>query len=442
MEGSTHVSEADVHSIPASVIRKVMVASFVGNFVEWYDYAVYGYLASIIAVVFFPESNPTAGLLMAYGVFAISFIIRPLGGLFWGSYGDRVGRRGALAWSILIMSGATFVIAFLPTYKMVGMLSPGLLLLVRIVQGFSASGEYGGASTFLTEYAPKGKRGLYASVVPASTAAGLLFGALLIAVMTGVFSDTFMETWGWRLPFLLALPLGYIGRYIRLKLEDTPLFTAEMDKHDVPSTPLKELFRGHWKAIVVGFLVTLLNAVGFYLVLSYLPTYLAEEVGVSDTQAFWASTIQLALYIFFIFGMGMLSDRWGRKKVLIMASIMFAVFTVPIFMILGNSGFFMIVVGECLLALFLCMNDGTLPSFLCEIFPTHVRYSGFAFVFNSGNALFGGTAPFIATALIAATGNKLMPAWYLVGAALIAGITMLFAKETSKISLTAVKDTV
>lgn len=429
--------------MPMSVVRKVVIASFVGNFAEWFDYAVYGYLASIIAVVLFPESDGTAGLMMAYGVFAISFIVRPLGGLFWGRYGDKAGRRGALAWSILIMTGATFLIAFLPTYEMVGLLSPILLLILRIIQGFSASGEYAGAAIFLTEYAPTGKRGLYASVVPASTAAGLLAGSLFVAVMTMIWPSqdpsSFMYVWGWRIPFLLALPLGWVGRYIRLRLEDTPLYRQEMEKHDSenPPTPIKDLFKYHPRQMIAGFLVTLLNAVGFYTVLSYMPTYLSVEVGIDKAMAFTASSVSLFAYIFFIFGMGKLSDHFGRKKVLISASICFAIFTVPIFMVLDSAKSIVAVIAvECVLSLFLTMNDGTLPSFLSEIFPTNVRYSGFAFVFNSGNALFGGTAPLICTALIAATGNKLMPGWYMVAAALVAMIAMSFCRETSKISLT------
>ncbi|QYB05833.1 MFS transporter [Rhodococcus sp. USK10] len=413
------------------VLRRVVAASFVGNFVEWFDYAVYGYLATVIAVVFFPEAAPTTGLLATFAVFAISFVIRPIGGLVWGHFGDKIGRRTALSLSILIMSASTFCIGLIPGFDQIGYLAPVLLLLVRMVQGFSAAGEYAGASAFLAEYAPDRKRGLFTSVVPASTAAGLLFGSLIAALLTAVLSTEQLNGWGWRLPFLLAAPMGLIGRYIRLKLEDTPKF-QEMEQKVEANAPLSILFTHHRRAIVIAFGVTCLNAVGFYLILSYMPTYLSEVLHVGHTASFVAASIALACYIVFIFGMGALSDRFGRKRVLIGASICFAVFTVPLFSVLGVAGIVGVVVIQIVLCAFLTMNDGTLPTFLSEIFPTQVRYSGFAFSFNTANALFGGTAPFVATLLIEVTGNPLAPAWYLVAAALVAMGSMLMARETSQ----------
>jgi MFS transporter, MHS family, proline/betaine transporter len=416
---------------PPAVLRRVVAASFIGNFVEWFDYAVYGYLASVIAQVFFPESSPATGLLATFAVFAISFVIRPIGGLVWGHFGDRIGRRTALSLSILIMSAATFCIALIPGFHQIGYFAPALLLIVRMVQGFSASGEYAGASAFLAEYAPDRKRGLFTSVVPASTAAGLLFGSLLVALLSAVLSTDQLNSWGWRLPFLLAAPLGLIGRYIRLKLEDTPKF-RELELREHTNAPLSLLFTKHRRAIAIAFAVTCLNAVGFYLILSYMPTYLSEELNVGHTASFVAASITLACYIFFIFGMGALSDRFGRKRVLIAASICFVVGTVPLFSALGSVGLVGIILIQIVLSAFLTMNDGTLPTFLAEIFPTQVRYSGFAFSFNTANAVFGGTAPFVATLLIKLTGSNLAPAWYLVAAAVVAMVAMHLARETSR----------
>lgn len=427
---------APVESATGGVLRQVVAASFIGNFVEWFDYAVYGYLATVIARVFFPESSPTTGLLAAYAVFAISFIIRPIGGLVWGHLGDKIGRRNALSWSILIMSVATFCVGLIPGFSQIGYAAPILLLLIHMVQGFSASGEYAGASAFLAEYAPERKRGLLTSVVPASTAAGLLFGSLLAALLTAVLSTEQLDSWGWRLPFLLAAPLGLIGRYIRFRLEDTPKF-QEMERNiNVESnTPLAILFTRHRRAIVIAFGVTCLNAVAFYLLLSYMPTYLSEQLHVDETASFVIASITLACYICFIFGMGALSDRFGRKRVLIAASICFVVGTVPLFSALDAFGLVGIALIQIVLAAFLTMNDGTLPTFLAEIFPTRVRYSGFAFSFNAANALFGGTAPFVATLLITLTGSNLAPAWYLVVAALVAMVAMLAARETAQAPL-------
>lgn len=418
-----------------STLRRAATASFVGNFVEWFDYAAYGYLAAVIAVVFFPAADKTTGLLAAFAVFAISFIVRPIGGIVWGHIGDRYGRRNALSLSILIMSGATFCIAFLPTYAQVGMLAPLLLLLIRLVQGFSASGEYAGAAAFLAEYAPDRKRGFYTCLVPASTAAGLLFGSLFAAGLYAWLDSEQLHAWGWRIPFLLAAPLGLIGRYIRLHLEDTPKF-REMEKalehkEAQHKAPIRELLGAQRRRVLVAIGVTCLNAVAFYLILSYMPTYLSTEMGMGETDSFLASTVSLATYIVFIFLMGMLSDRFGRKTMLVAASLLFLALTVPLFTALQGQTFAFILLIQIAFGLMLAMNDGTLPCFLAEVFPTRVRYSGFAFSFNTANALFGGTAPFIATWLISQTGDKLAPAWMLVGAAGVALLAMLCSRETA-----------
>ena len=427
------IAQAHVIDPPtAQTRRKVVMASFIGNFVEWFDYAAYGYLAAVISTVFFPETDKTTALLATFAVFAISFLVRPLGGIVWGHIGDKVGRKAALSLSILIMSGATFCIALLPGYAVVGVLAPVLLLLVRVVQGFSASGEYAGASAFLVEYAPPKRRGLYASVVPASTATGLLLGSLIAALLTGVLSDGQMHDWGWRLPFLLAAPMGLIGRYIRLKLEDTPVFRALEKDDDVAAAPVLETIKKNRRPLIIALGAAVLNAVAFYVLLSYMPTYLSQELGFGASESFLATTIALAAYIGFIFFTGMASDRFGRKKMLITASVLFIVLTVPAFMLLDGAGFLLIVIIQVVLGGLLTLNDGTLPSFLSELFPTRVRYTGFALSFNLANAIFGGTAPFVATLLIAWTGNDIAPAWYVVAAAVVSLSAVLASRETSR----------
>ena len=419
----------------AQTRRKVVMASFIGNFVEWFDYAAYGYLAAVISTVFFPETDKTTALLATFAVFAISFLVRPLGGVVWGHIGDKVGRKQALSLSILIMSGATFCIALLPSYAAIGVFAPILLLLVRVVQGFSASGEYAGASAFLVEYAPPKRRGLYASVVPASTAAGLLLGSLIAALLTGVLSDAQMHDWGWRLPFLLAAPMGLIGRYIRLKLEDTPVFRALEKADDVAAAPVLETIKKNRRPLIIALGAAVLNAVAFYVLLSYMPTYLSEELGFGASESFLATTIALAAYIGFIFFTGMASDQFGRKRMLIAASVLFIVLTVPAFALLDGASFLLVVIIQVILGGVLTLNDGTLPSFLSELFPTRVRYTGFALSFNLANAIFGGTAPFVATLLIAWTGNDIAPAWYVVAAAVVSLCAVLASRETSRAPL-------
>ncbi|MQT58825.1 MFS transporter [Pseudomonas sp. FSL R10-0399] len=416
-------------------LRRAATASFLGNFVEWFDYAAYGYLATIIALTFFPQTDAATGLLATFAVFALSFIVRPIGGLVWGHFGDKYGRRSALAWSILIMTVSTFCIGLLPGYNHIGLWAPALLLLIRLVQGFSASGEYAGASAFLAEYAPQGKRGFYTSIVPASTAAGLLFGAVFVAGLHALMTVENLHDWGWRLPFLLAAPFGLVGRYIRVSLQDSPKF-LEMEKRleakeCATHAPIRELLTVHRRAVVIGIGVTCLNAVAFYLLLSYMPTYLSTEMGMSESDSFIASTVSLATYIGLIFLMGKLSDRFGRKTMLVAASVLFLLLTFPLFGMLGNPSLMVILMIQIAFGAILAMNDGTLPCFLAEIFPTRVRFSGFAFSFNIANAVFGGTAPFIATWLIQLTGNKIAPAWYLLAAAAVALIAMLASRETA-----------
>jgi MHS family proline/betaine transporter-like MFS transporter len=410
----------------------VVTASFIGNFVEWFDYAVYGYLAVTITAVFFPESDPQTGLMLTFALFAISFLVRPIGGFIWGHLGDRIGRRTALSWSILLMSMETFCIALIPSYAAIGIWAPLTLLALRLVQGFSASGEYAGASAFLVEYAPANRRGLFAAVVPASTAAGLLLGSLIAALLTGLLDAQQMSDWGWRLPFLLAAPMGLIGRYIRTKLEDTPVFRELAAEDQAVKAPVTDLFTKHWRSLLVACGAVLLNAVGFYVILSYMPTYLSQEIGLDATLSYVATTVALLTYIGFIFLTGMLSDRLGRKKVLISASILFIVLTIPAFSLLGTGNFLVIVLVQILLGALLTLNDGTLPSFLAEMFPTKVRYTGFAVSFNLSNAIFGGTAPLVATWLIATSGSDLAPGWYLMAAAAVSLVAVSLAAETSR----------
>ncbi|MEG0027242.1 MAG: MFS transporter [Raoultibacter sp.] len=415
-----------------SVIKKVALSSFLGNFIEWFDYATYSYFAVIIAKVFFPTEDPAVALMQTFGVFAISFLLRPVGAIFWGSLGDKKGRKWALSTSIFLMTGATFMIGLLPGYGTIGLLAPLLLLVFRMVQGFSASGEYAGAATFLAEYAPSNKRGVYCSIVPASTAVGLLVGSMFATAMYGFLDPAAVEAWGWRIPFLLAGPLGLVAHYIRTRLEDSPTYTAMrkvVEKSDEAPHPIRDLLRNHLRALVISFGAAMLNAVGFYTVLTYLPTYLFEVVKMDHAQATLITTICLVAYVVFIFGMGHLSDKFGRKRMMITACVAFIAFTVPAFMLLNTGDFIVVLIVELCLCAILTVNDGTLSSYLTETFPTEVRYSGFALSFNMANALFGGTAPFIATALISATGSGLAPAWYMVGVSCVALVAMILSHE-------------
>ena len=438
----------DPHAIPEEekhkTLKRVTFSSFLGNFIEWFDYASYSYLATVIALVFFPGEDRMVATMMTFGVFALAFLVRPIGAIFWGNMGDKKGRKWALSVSILLMSGSTFLIGCLPGYAAIGVAAPILLLLLRVVQGFSASGEYAGAATFIAEYAPKNHRGFYCSMVPASTATGLLVGSLFASFMYSVWGadSTFMVDWGWRIPFLLAGPLGYITHYIRTHLEDSPVYEIMQEQLQKQGRqverPIRTLLKRHPRKLIVSFGACVLNAVGFYAVLTYLPNYLEVTLNYDAAPASLITTITLVVYIGFIFLSGRISDRFGRKRMLIGACVGFIVFTVPAFMLLGTLNFWTILIVELVMCLILTVNDGTLSSYLTETFPTDVRYSGFALSFNLANAIFGGSASYISFWLISVTGSDIAPAWYMVGIACIALVAMILSHEHTGKDLTEV----
>lgn len=413
-----------------SNLRKATVASFVGSFIEWFDYASYGYMVSILAVVFFPGDDHITGLIAAYAVFALSFFIRPFGGIFWGWLGDRTGRRKALSYSIITMSVATTLIAFLPAYKDAGFISPLLLVLARTVQGFSASGEYAGGAVFLYEYAPDNRKGFYTSLIPASTAVGLLFGSLFVTGLYLTLSTEALQSWGWRVPFILAAPSGFIGWYIRTKVDDSPSFRRSIQSSR-KNISIRLLFKEQKIKILIGWGISCLNAVAFYLLLSYMPVWLITYQGVPEKYSFIISTAILVLYIFMVISMGWISDHSGRKLMLIVASGCFIVFSLPFYMIINNhnDNLFLIAIMYCALVAFLAMNDGTASCFLCDLFPVQFRYTGFAFSFNCANTLLGGTTPLMSTELIKWSGSPVSPVFFLIFSAVIALLSITLNKN-------------
>ncbi|MDY6076855.1 MFS transporter [Mobiluncus sp.] len=415
------------------IVRRALTCSFLGNFAEWLDYGSYAYLATVIAVVFFPEGDPAVTLMSTYAVFALSFVARPIGAFVWGYLGDKKGRKWSLTVSILLMTAATSAIGLIPSFNAIGYAAPILLLLLRLLQGFSASAEYAGAAVFIAEYAPKNKRGLYCSLVPASTATGLLVGSFLATVLNATLSAEMMQSFGWRIPFLLAFPLGVVVLRMWLKLEDSEIYRNMVknlnETGQKRKSPLRLLFTKYWRQTLISFGVSSLNAVGFYMVLTYLPVYVETVVKLNKVTADLITNATLVLYISMIFFAGKLSDHFGRKKLLISACLGFIVLIIPGYMLLNTKIVVVILIVELVLAFVLTLNDGTLSSFLSETFPTEVRYSGFAVSFNLANAIFGGTVGLVSTFIIKATGNPLSPAFYMVGVSFFALVCMVFAKE-------------
>ncbi len=431
-----------------AMLKKVVFSSFLGNFIEWFDYASYSYFAVTIGLVFFPEGDPLVNTMSAFAVFALSFLVRPIGALFWGNMGDKKGRKWTLSISILVMTTATFLIGCLPSYTSIGFVAPLLLLLCRCVQSFSASGEYAGASTFIAEYAPKEKRGLYVSAVPASTATGLLIGSFFATAMFAAFGGSnadFVVSWGWRIPFWIALPLGWITNYIRTHLADSPVYeqmraAAEGSGATAETkTPVRDVIFKYPKTTLICFGTAMLNAIGFYAVLTFMPSYLETVLLYDAAHAGTITTIVLVAYIAFIFMSGWISDHFGRKRMLTIAAAGFIVLTVPCYMLMSSMQFFVILLAEIVMAILLCINDGTLASYLSEQYPTEIRFTGFAFTFNLANAIFGGSCSMICLWLVNVTHNELAPAFYFIVIAVIALIAILCSREHSDVELTEVK---
>ena len=382
---------APVAHEPHSDLKRVAASSFLGNFIEWFDYATYTYFAITIGQVFFPGSEVNSTL-MAFAIFALAFIFRPLGAMFWGSMGDKKGRKQSLAISVLLMSGAAFLIGCLPSYQAIGLASPILLLVLRSVQGFSVAGEYSGAAVFLAEYAPPEKRGRYCSLVPASTATGLLAGSTMALVLKMVLPEAAIIEWGWRIPFLLAGPLGFIAHYIRTKLEDSPAFVKMEEGNKEAEHPTHLVFKKYRKRLLSSVAATMVNAVGFYLVLTYLPTYLTSYTSMEASQAQLATDIALIAYLLIIFGSGTLSDKVGRRRMLLTACVAFIVLSIPCFLMLGTASLPIVIVAELIMCVTLSLNDANIACYQAEMFPTEVRYTGAALGSNIAYVVFGGAA--------------------------------------------------
>jgi MFS transporter, MHS family, proline/betaine transporter len=420
-----------VQDVDQSLMRRALAACAIGNATEWFDYSTYGFLAIILGSVFFPSEDPTISLLSSFAVFGVAFAIRPLGGVFFGPLGDKYGRQRILAFTIILMAAATFAAGLLPGYATIGIWAPILLVFLRLVQGFSAGGEYGGASTFMAEYAPDDRRGFWTSWLEFGSLTGYLMGAGLVTLLTVVLSDDAMSSWGWRVPFLLGGPLGVVGLYLRLKLEDTPNFKALEEAGEVEETPLKDTFTYAWRPMLLLLGIMIIGHIGNYVLLAYMVNYLQNTMNVGGTTALLITFIAIVFMLAVIWRVGTLSDRFGRKPVLAAACVGFIVFAYPAFWLISLGNWPTTMLGMLILALCQVLILGTIPSTLPALFPTEVRYTGFAVSYNIAAAAFGGTAAFVAGYLVSATGNNFAPAFYLMGAAVVSLIPVLLSPETA-----------
>ncbi|WP_409435670.1 MFS transporter [Mycobacterium sp. SMC-14] len=416
------------------LLRKAIAASAIGNATEWYDYGVYAVVATYLTEAFFPDTLGNLGTMLG---FAVSFVLRPLGGMIWGPIGDRFGRKSVLVATILLIAVATTLIGVLPTYASAGWWAPGLLIALRVVQGFSTGGEYGGAATFMAESAPDDKRGTYGSFLEFGAVGGFVLGSAVVLALEAMLSHEQMAAWGWRIPFLLALPLGALGLVLRSRMPETPVFTECVACDAINGSAwdrLVDLLTNYTRPILVTLaLLVALNIIDYTLV-TYQPTYLHASAGLDERSRTAVVLVgELAMMACIPFA-GAWSDRIGRKPLWRGSLIGFVVLALPMYWLMGQ-GFTCALVGFTVLSVLFAGPLATVAATFPAMFPTQVRYAGFAIADNAAVAVFGGTAPVLADSVIERTGWQLFPAAYLVLAAVIGLVALRFLPETLGCSL-------
>jgi MFS transporter, MHS family, proline/betaine transporter len=421
---------------PKPVLHRAIAASALGNATEWFDYGIYAYGVVYLSAALFPGEAAEATL-FALSTFAISFLVRPLGGLFWGPLGDRYGRKTVLALTIVLMSAATVGVGLIPSFDTIGFWAPALLVILRMIQGFSTGGEYGGAATFMAEYSPDDRRGFYGSFLEFGTLAGFSFGALLMLGFSLLLGEQAMYDWAWRIPFFVAGPMGLIGLYLRSRMEDTPIFREIEAHHETEpamSTELRHLLTRYWRPLLtMGGLVVALNVVN-YTLLSYMPTYLQRRLGLTPDDALIVPIVGMLFMMLFIPFAGALSDRVGRKPLWWFSLIGLFVAVVPLYHLMA-TGFVGAIVAFALLGLLYVPQLATISATFPAMFPTHVRFAGFAISYNIATSAFGGTAPAFNSWLIGRTGDELMPAYVMMAACLVGVVALRVTPETAGKSL-------
>lgn len=411
--------------------RKAVTAAVVGNVLEWYDFAVYAYVAAIIARKFFPAQDEVTALLSTFLAYGLGFLARPLGGIVIGRMGDVSGRKNALLLTMFLMAAGTVMIGLLPTYESIGFLAPLLLVVARLLQGFSAGGEWGGSTAFIVEWAPKDQRGYYGSFQQTSVVAGLLLGSGVAALMNTVLTAPQMDSWGWRIPFLIGGILGPIGLYMRRTIEETPAYRAVSE--GTPTPPSPDAAVSPWLLAGRAFGFTIVWTVCFYVLLNYMPTWTQRYMSLTPSQALWANTIGLLALMVAIPVMGRLSDRIGRKPLLIACCLCFIVVPYPVFSYLlsGNVSLGSLIAVQVLFAILIAMFSGAGPAAIAEIFPTRNRSTWMTTGYALAVAIFGGFAPFISVWLISTLGSPIAHTYYLVAAAIVSTIVIWQLRETA-----------
>ncbi|MDM9560432.1 glycine betaine/L-proline transporter ProP [Bordetella petrii] len=429
----------DITVIDNTKLKKAVTAAALGNAMEWFDFGVYGFVAFALGKVFFPDASPAVQTIAALGTFSVPFLVRPLGGVFFGLMGDRFGRQKVLSLTIIIMAISTFCIGLIPSYAAIGLWAPILLLLCKLAQGFSVGGEYTGAAIFVAEYAPDRRRGFLGSWLDFGSIAGFVLGAGLVVLLQSTLGEQAFLDWGWRVPFFVAGPLGLLGLYLRHAAEETPAFTeqlAKMEKEDRdavqerPSVSFREVFSKYRKALLVCIGMVLVTNITYYMLLTYMPTYLSSSLGYSEEHGVLIIVVVMIGMLFVQPVVGFFSDKVGRKPFLLTGSVGLLLLALPAYQFIGTDNTGLIFLGLLIIAVLLNCLTGVMASTLPALFPTRIRYSALASSFNVA-IIIAGLTPTVAAWLVEGTGNLMMPAFYLMAAAVVGLITSFFLPETA-----------
>jgi MHS family proline/betaine transporter-like MFS transporter len=399
--------------------KRSTIAGIIGNVLEWYDFAVFGYYAPIIGTLFFPSESEYAALIKVFGVFAAGYMMRPIGGAIFGHMGDRVGRKKALQVSVLMMAIPTACLGLVPTYDRIGIAAPVILIVLRLIQGLSVGGEFIGSISFATEIAPPNRRGFYGSLTTLSAVGGIMIGSAVATIMQALLSQESMLTWGWRIPFLAGIAIGGFGLWMRKGMMEPPAFKKLKATENVHKSPVTQVIRNMPGRIAHAAALVVLFGGGFYMLFVWWPTYLTHMVKPAVPHAMIINTIATLFVMALIPISGYLSDKVGRKKMLVASCLAIAIVAYPLFVWSDHGVFQSALVAQLIFALIFCNIQGSMPATLAEMFPTSMRFSGIALGYNLTLALVGGTAPMVCTWLVEITGDIASPAYYLIIMALI-----------------------
>ncbi|HCT5820832.1 TPA: MHS family MFS transporter [Citrobacter sedlakii] len=416
--------------------KKVLIASLTGSAIEWFDYFLYGTAAALVFnKIFFPMVDPVIGLILSYLSFSLTFFIRPIGGVVFAHIGDRIGRKKTLVLTLSLMGGATVMIGLLPTYEMIGIWAPILLILMRIIQGMGIGGEWGGALLLAYEYAPEKRKGFFGSIPQAGVTIGMLMATFIVSLMT-LFSEEDFLSWGWRIPFLLSSVLVLLGLWIRRDIDETPDFQKVKQYGQVAKAPLRETLTHHWREVLIAAGLKVVETAPFYIFSTFVVSYATTTLTYQKSQALEAVTLGALVATVMIPLMGLLSDKVGRKRMYAVSVCLLGLFIVPWFLLLNTGTTWGIVLATVVMFGILWAPVTAVLGTLCsEIFSANVRYTGITLGYQIGAALAGGTAPLIATGLLAKYNGDWVPvAWYLIVTVAISLTAIFFANRVKRSS--------